>query len=199
MFSLPKERLIAYASLFALLPSLLFLPIWYKASLDELKDLKNQLEKVVTDTLVYEQKQAVNHSVRRYFSGASPTFLNEKLEQKPLLEKERLALEKIASSSAFTGNERFEKRAVFLKQNRIALQEADMVRKEGITESLFTFMQPVEMDHADLKEVLGLLEEKKPLAPQLLLTKFQLTKKQTPMTGEVYETKAHLLKREFTP
>lgn len=198
--ALPLERLVIYGILFTLLPLFLFLPLRFKTKQNEITLLKEQLEKVATNALLYEQKQAINTAVRRHFASSQATFLSERLEKKEFLTKEKTALEKLIHASTFAGNDVLEKRYRFLSSaNKIALLEGSIARKEGVTETLLSFSHPVEMDTSDLKQLLQTIEEKEVGAPQLVIADFRLTKKQMSQTGEVYELTAQLLKREFSP
>lgn len=195
---MPIKRQIFYLVLLGFLP-MLFLLFDYSSNRNALTLLEKRVETARLTAAMKEEKQAFNTAVREKFGEADQLFIDKELEKHSLLNKERVALEKLLTSKAFTGNEAAEKRYAFLAgpSNRLLFNEGSVQTGEGFQETTESLAHSIEIDAADLKELLRRMEKSHPGQPQLIITEFKLDKKQTSLDNEVFDLNLKLLKREF--
>lgn len=193
---IPFSRLVIYILLAGLLP-LSVVGIYYLREKRAWSDVCQHIDATLAQSVQKSARQAINAAVRNKYKNGDPHFV-EKLEALNFLSKERSALEEFISKQSYTGGELFESRYRLLTsgENRLLFAEKEIQNGEGIRETLEVLTKPVEIDHDDLKNVLGLIEFESAGKPQLIITDFLLTKKKI-SGNEVFELNCSFLKREF--
>lgn len=202
---IPLNRLLLYVVILGIFPIFLLLFL-FVGKLDELEEMENSIRGLQTLALQKEKKQAVNKAVKSYFSDADHFYIDKNLETLNLLLPEIENLEEITRNPHFTEDEGVRKRLEFLtgSQNRLHFSESGVQSTPYFQEVIETLTHPVEVDSADLKQILSLVEgveidSHKPIdgRPQLIILDFKLNKKFGGQTNEVFELNMKLLKREF--
>lgn len=198
--SIPFKRLVIYLLVLGALP-IFYVPFDFFTKKERLRKSELYLQRVMQTAQAKEKKQETNTVVRALYSKADPHFLDQKIGTLPLLVQEKKALEKLMKECAYPGGASNEARYRFLagEENRLHFQPGATQTKEKIEETLMTLAHPVEIDAADMKKILQMIEEKQVGQPELLITDFKLNKKLTPNKREVYELQMQLIKREFLP
>ncbi len=196
--SLPLSRQLLYLVLLGLLP--LFYLGWHHLQTQKEWDFVHY-RLIYIDNLVKSQtaKQALNVALREIHAEPDPFYLEHQLEALPLLGKECQAIEELMNAPQYTGNEAAEKRLAFIQggNNRLIFRDAAPQSKNGLQETLYTLTQPVEVDGENLKTILSLLEDHKSNQPLLLITDFQLKRKEHVGGNQNFELTLNLLKKEF--
>ena len=138
-------------------------------------------------------------------ANAEPYFLNKKLEELPFLDAEKTELKNWLSHPAVSNKEPLQQRLRFLEMgnNHLVFREDEIQLSKLYKETIEKQQDSVELDEADLKNLLGIIEEL-PTNPldsvgraQLIISEFSLHKKRTLLQKEVLEVKMDLFKREF--
>ncbi|MFN0065802.1 MAG: hypothetical protein ACKVOH_06165 [Chlamydiales bacterium] len=196
--SLPISRLFLYVVILGLIP-LVFVSYRHNKMKREWDRVSTEIKKVALLHETKVRRQSLNNLVRKEFGQSDPLYLSRNLEGLALLEKERIALEKLFANRSFTGNESAEKRHAFIVdgENRLSLIEKSCQKSDGIVETAYGLLHPVEIDGENLRQILSVIETKTLGQPQLLCTDFKITRKETSMGSEVYQLSLKLLKREF--
>ncbi len=196
--SIPLSRLVLYLTLLSLLP-LMLVVYYFVSERHQIQELRDKITQVRVLAVQKEQKQAFNRLIRKQFANADPLYLDQQIEVLSLLKKEKEALDRLFQSKTFTGNEAAENRYHFLtgEGNRLQFSQASVQNAEGIQETMEILSHPVEVDGADIKEMLLRIETKRPRQPQLIVSDFKLVKKKPAQRSEVFELHLKLLKREF--
>ncbi len=202
LFAFRSKRPIHYLLVFGVIPTfILFYILVYHYLSEEsfFMSVENQIERVHLTAELKEKKQSLNNCVRNYFCAADHYYIDQELETLTLLNQEREALEKLISSSTFTGNAAIETRYGFLtsETNRLLFNEGSMQSGEGFQETVEILSHPVEVTAEDLQEILSKIERKKEGQPQLIITDFKLEKKKSGLGNEAFGLNMKLLKREF--
>lgn len=156
--------------------------------------------------LAKERQLRKMRCIERYSKKVNPYFLDQFIESFPLLQQEQKALEALAKHPAFPPSPDVAARLSFLQKNRLTFREEAIEMNSEMKEVSESQQQPVQMDEADLKQILSFIEDV-PIdgllphqeSPQMLIKQFRLKKLETPLHTEVFEVEMDLLKREFTP
>lgn len=202
---IPHERLLIYVLLLGLLPLLFVIfPLFEE---NELVDtLQNNLESIRYNALVKEKRQATNLAIRAHFHDADHFYIDKQLETLVFLEPEIEQLERLHEDKNFSSNEAIKRRLEFLTghANAMTFSEGIVTSYPLFQETTETLVHPVEVDATDIKKILSRVEgvkigEFSPSSdrPQLIITEFNLDKKEVADNNEVYLLDMKLLKREF--
>lgn len=155
------------------------------------------------ERLATERKEKKERFVQRY-SQANPYFLDQMIEAFALLQSEKERLQSIALHPAFPESRGIQERLRFINENKFVFQEEKIETSKEMKEVHEHLRHPVQMDEADLKQILSMLEDvpieenlPKEHAPQILIKDFYLKKIETPLHTEVFEVDMDLIKREF--
>ncbi|MDE3045289.1 MAG: hypothetical protein KGJ02_01400 [Verrucomicrobiota bacterium] len=130
-------------------------------------------------------------------------FLDTEIASFSFLQRERDSLQKWILHPAISQKNSMKERLQFLEErNRISFVEEATNLSSTCKETIEKQRHPVEMDAKDLQTFLSLIEETIPREnekkrPQLLVHRFSLHKKETPLHNEVFEVSMDLFKREF--
>lgn len=135
----------------------------------------------------------------------NPYFLDESIESLSFLEEEKKEVESLLSHPALTDKKALQARLSFLSEgNHLSFLEESIQNSLLVKETEEKQRSPIQLNETDLKRLLSRLEhveidhflpEKN--SPQIVVTNFRLTKKETPFKKEVLEIEMELLKREF--
>lgn len=198
MKKIPLSRLLIYLFILMLLPSLLA-GAYFTRKYREWELLKEEIQKITLLSENYYRKQALNLAVQTAFKEADSLYLEKKVESLCFLNHEKQALNRILENPSFTGNEEVEKRYAFLEGsgNRLSFSQESIQNLEGIQESVEKANHSIEIDTADLKELLNRIEGDHPYKPQLIISDLKLSRKVKPEGGEVFDFDLKLIKREF--
>lgn len=196
-----------YSSL--LLWPLLFLaplPIFYFAFsfyTEMQKDLGARLELLHQKALQHElQKKREAHFVEK-LKKSDHYYIDKYLESLTFLQPEIQKLESALTTGA--QDEELKERLSFLKEgkNKLLFVEEAIERTSSLQEVEEKCKYAVEMNEEDLKRVLSVVEEVKigsylppENAPQLIIKNFELLKKPTLGSEDVFEVHLSLIKRE---
>ncbi len=202
LFSFRSKQPIHYLLVFGFIPTFILFYILvyhYLSEEDFFTSIENQIAKVHQTAESKEKKQSLNNCVRNYYCAADHYYIDQELESLTFLNHEREALEKLITSSTFTGNAAIEARYSFLtrESNHLLFNEGTMQSGEGFQETTEILSHPVEVAAEDLQEILSKIERKREGQPQLIITDFKLEKKKTGLGNEAFDLNIKLLKREF--
>lgn len=172
------------------------------ASIQDLEGRFSQAAKKERQAM--DRKGRKERFIERY-SQSNPYFLDQTIESYPLLRAEKQRLEALVMHPAFPDSSAIQERLQFINENRLAFQEEKIETSKEMKEVHERIRHPVQMDEADLKQILSFLEDvpietalPKERAPQILIKDFRLKKLETPLHTEVFEVEMDLIKREFT-
>ncbi len=180
--------------------------VWFFSGYETLEQMDTSLQLLQTRVLQKSRKQSANLALANYYRKADHFYIDKNLEKLHLLEPEIAALKKISENQNFADNEIVRKRLEFLTgtQNRLAFTESGVQSTPQFQEVIELQNHPVEVNQADIRKILSLIDgtefsSAKPVAgkPQLLLLEFKIDKKSGAEKNEVYNLNMKLLKREF--
>lgn len=203
--NIPQSRLLFYVMLLGLLP-LLFTGVSILSQLSNVNETESSLQLLQERVFVREKKQAVNRAVRNTFRDADHFYIDKYLETQTFLEPEIESLQKITSNKNYPEDEAVRKRLEHLsgQGNAMIFTEGVVQTYPLFQETTETLVHPVEINIADLQEILALVEgveigsyKPAPNRPQLLILDFKLDKKSPNDKNDVYLLNLKLLKREF--
>jgi hypothetical protein len=194
----PSLLFIYFLSLF-LLP-FFFLFFHFTTQVKKIALSSDQVERAITLFLEHERSQAVNRACAKFFAHKEKHALEKELEKIELLKKEKEEIEKLMSKETFFGNLPLEERLFFIKgkENRLHFVEISQISKMGVLETFEGLTHPVEVDLADLKEIVSKIEGNHSAFPQCLIADFQISRVKKEGGNEVYFCNLKLLKREFS-
>lgn len=203
MNQMPQNRVLLYLFCFSLLPILFAL--WnyqiHVSTLDMLEERVQRMQLTYSNTA---RKQASNLLVRNYYKDADRFYLEKQVESMRLLEKETDALQKASSQKSMAEDPRISRRLAALNNNTIVFSEGMVQSYPFFNEIPDSLAHPVEVDVADIRDLLAKIDGRKigedepgPNRPQLLITDFRLDRKSTPNESEVYNLNFRLIKREY--
>jgi len=153
-----------------------------------------------------KKKEKRDAFIQRY-SLPNPYFLDEQIESLSFLQNEQNELSMLIQHPAVADKQPLENRLAFLTKgsNRFAFTEEAIRSSSRIKETEEKQKHPVEMNEEDLKKVLSLVEDvaidpypQREHRPQLIITQFHLSRKETPVKTDVLEIDMRFTKREFT-
>lgn len=202
---IPQNRLLAYLMIAGILPVLLaFIMVFSR--IQTVQDFASSLQMVREQVELKEKKQAVNIAVRQNFRDADHFYIDKYLETQTFLEPEIESLQKLVSNKNYPEDENVKKRLEHLtgQGNAMAFSEGVVQTYPLFQETTETLVHPVEINVADLQNILALVEgveigSFKPAShrPQLIILDFKLDKKSINEKNEVFSLNLKLLKREF--
>lgn len=202
---IPKERLVLWAAIFALLPIFFAVFSWYSAQSDS-DALISSLDRVSYLAKSKESKQLLNRSVREHFKEKERYYIDKSLEPLKFLQPEIKSLQTLMNNKNFAGDEKVKQRLDYLtgQDNKFILTEGNIQTYPYFQEVIASLIKPVELNVDDLKKVLSLIEgvEIPPYTPpqdrpQLIITEFKIERKEATKKNEVYQLNLKLLKREY--
>lgn len=170
----------------------------------QLQDLEERFAKAARkEKIAFERKARKERFLKRY-AHSVPYFLDRQIESFALLEQEKEQLVSLLHHPAFPNHKSIHERLSFLENNRLTFTEEKLVSSSQMTEIEEKQRKAVQMDEADLQQILALIENV-PVgpyfpsneSPQILIKDFRLKKIHTPLNTEVLEVKMDLIKREF--
>ncbi len=197
MKKIPFSRVLVYLIMLGLIP-LFTVCFFYIKEKNSWSAVAEHIEMTSHQGQMKSSRQSINNLVRKKHEDADNLYI-EKLEALTFLNKEKEALEALFASRSFTGNENAELRYAFLcgKENVLHFTDKDAQKADKISETLETLAHSVEIDHADLRKILSLIEESSSHQPQMIITDFKLSKKAKADGNQVFELNCALIKREF--
>ncbi len=169
-------------------------------SLDSIGEEITRIEKKSHYSQEWHKKETAFLSMMKQ---ADHFYIDKHLETLSFLEPELKKMETLLLDSA--PDDHLKKRVQFLKEgsNRLLFSEEKIRQHQQFLEVEEYNQTPVEMNEEDLKKLLSLIEGvtiwpygPKESRPQLILTDFQLTKKELPSHENVFVIDLKLLKRE---
>ncbi len=171
---------------------------------NSLQDLQERFAKAARkERFALERKERKERFLQRY-SSANPYFLDHNIESFPLLEREKEQLDSLLRHPAFPESRALQERLRFLQENRLVFREEKIEVSKEMKEVEERQQHPVQMDEADLKQILAMIEDvsiddKYPIehSPHMIIKEFHLKKRKTPLQTEVFEVEMDLIKREF--
>lgn len=202
---IPQSRLIIYIIVAGLLP-LLAVGFHFMSQLDSLGQLENSVQMLEATALQREKRQATNTAVRNNFRDAEHFYIDKDIESIDLLEPEIESLTKVVNNPNFAEDDNIRKRLSFLggPQNNLSFTEGVVQSTPFFQETTETLVHPVEVNMADLQNILAKIEgveigpyKPGPGRPQLIILDFKLEKKGISEKNEVFNLNMKLLKREF--
>jgi hypothetical protein len=172
--------------------------------INEMEELESRFRSALAkEKLALERKERKERFLNRY-SNANPYFLDEQIESLTFLEEEKQKLTSLSLHPAIPESQEIKNRLTFLDQNRLLFREGKIESSTQLKETEERQQQPVEIDEADLKKLLSLIEDipiesHQPVegTPQILVKEFRLKKQEAPFHREIFEIEMNLLKREF--
>ena len=203
---IPQSRLLIYLLIAGLLP-VLGVGVWFYSNYETIEQVDTSLQLLQTRVLQKNRKQSTNLALANHYRMADHFYIDKNLEKLHLLEPEIAALKKISENQNFADNEIVRKRLEFLtgNQNRLAFTESAVQSTPQFQELTELQNHPVEVNQADIRKILSLIDgteftSAKPISgkPQLLLLDFKIDKKSGAEKNEVYNLNMKLLKREFS-
>jgi hypothetical protein len=196
--TIPFNRLVIYSSAL-LLTFFCLLCIYFYNRHAQLNEVSESLRSSYHLSTQKIQKQSLNQLVRKKYAKTDSLYLEHTFKGFIPLQSEIRSLTKIKSGPCYTSTESIEKRLAFLTEgaNALTFVEKQSLSADKIKESEVDLSQPVEIESADLKKILDILEGDHPSKPQTVVKEFHLTKKAKPLGGEVFELNFSLIKREF--
>lgn len=205
MKGIPQSRIILYLLIAGLIP-VVFALFYISSQLSEVEDLSNSLALVENQAFIREKKQALNMTVREHFKGADHFYVDKHLETQNFLEPETESLQKLVNNRYFAGDESVRKRLEFVTgtENSLLFSESNVQAYPFFQETTATLVHPVEVNVADLKKILTLIEgqpignnEPGPDRPQIIILDFKIDKKEASENNEVFLLNMKILKREY--
>lgn len=205
MNNIPQSRIILYLLIAGLLP-VIFALFYISGELSDLDEMKNSLSLVENQAFIREKKQALNMTVREHFKGADHFYVDKHLETQTFLEPETESLQKLVNNRYFAGDESVRKRLEFVTGagNSFLFSESNVQAYPFFQETTATLVHPVEVNIADLKKILSLVEgqsiegnEPGPDRPQMIILDFKIDKKEASDNNEVFLLNMKILKREY--
>lgn len=205
MKGIPQSRIILYLIIAGVLP-VVFALFYISSQLSEVEDLSNSLALVENQAFIREKKQALNMTVREHFKGADHFYIDKHLETQNFLEPETESLQKLVNNRYFAGDESVRKRLEFVTgtENSLLFSESNVQAYPFFQETTATLVHPVEVNVADLKKILSLIEgqpigndEPGPDRPQMIILDFKIDKKEASENNEVFLLNMKILKREY--
>ncbi len=202
---IPQSRLLIYLLIAGLLP-VLGVGLWFYSNYESVCEMETSLQLLQTQLLQKNRKQAGNKALASYYSKADHFYIDKNLEKLRFLEPEIAALKKISENQNFADNEIVRKRLEFLtgSQNHLSFTETAVQSTPQFQEMTEVQAHPIEVNQADIRKILSLIEgvefgSAKPIPekPQLYFLEFKLDKKSGADKNEVYTLNMKLLKREF--
>lgn len=205
MKSIPQSRIILYLLIAGILP-VVFALFYISGELSNLEEMKNALTRVENLAFIREKKQALNMTVREHFKGADHFYVDKYLETQTFLEPETESLQKLVNNRYFAGDESVRKRLDFVTGtgNSFLFSESNVQANPFFQETTATLVHPVEVNIADLKKILSLVEGQPigdnvpgPERPQMIILDFKMDKKEASDNNEVFLLNMKILKREY--
>jgi hypothetical protein len=173
--------------------------------IDHTNDLLKRLELLHKKSQHASKKKDVEENILFKMKGADPHYIDKYLESLTFLESEAKKWQRLAMQEKPIAE--IEKRIEFLRgqHNKLSFTEGQIYQIGNIRELEEKQKHPVEINDEDLKKILCLIEGVKigpyiPVDkhPQLIIKKFDLTKKIMPDIREkVFLLNLQLLKREL--
>lgn len=203
---IPKTRLILYLMIAGLLP-LVFVAMNFLSKKRAMEELEQSLYHMQQLAYNQESKQAVNLAVQEHYKHSDHFYIDKHLETLSFLELEVEMLEKLVNDKYFAGGEAIKNRLDFLtgSGNTLLFSEGNVQAYPSFQEITADLVHPVEVNAADLKEILSLVEGEAiglfkpgPNRPQLIILDLKLDKKKSYENNEVFLLNMKLLKREFS-
>lgn len=183
---------------------LIFVSIVLSHQSNELQDLEERFRKALRKERIALEKKGRKERFLKRYSNVNPYFIDQQIESIPLLQKERQKLTSLLNHPAFPESSDIRERLQFLDHNRLLFTEGKIEVSSQMKEVEEKQKHRVQMDAADLKRVLSLVEDLSidtfsPTlqSPQLLIKELHIKKQQTPLHTEVFEVDMDLIKREF--
>jgi hypothetical protein len=167
---------------------------------------QNQFSSIALKSKTAFEKKERKERFLQTHKNSDPYFLDKEIESLSFLANEKTQLKNWLSHPAIANKDMLKKRLIFLEsdQNRLSFTDDEIQFSKTVRETLEKQREIVEVDQDDLKNLLALIEEtsldsapSKINRPQLVISDFSLTKKNTNLQNEVFELKMELLKREF--
>jgi len=161
--------------------------------------LDEELHQVAMGVQKQSTKEKKIEGIKAYYGHANTTYVQNKLEPMPLLEKEQEALLKVIHSPGFCGNKLLEKRLGYLTsgKNCMQCQEHPLYTSSHFREVEVGLDHPVEASLADIENILKLIEDEEETKPLLQMKHFALKRMKPLDQNEVFEINFNILKREF--
>lgn len=203
--SVPQSRLLVYLLAICCLP-LFLIVMWLFSNLESINQLETSLQIKQTEAMQKARKQSGNLALANAYKKVDHFYIDKNLEKLVLLEPEIDALKKISENPHFADNDLVRKRLEFLTGplNHLSFSESAVQSTPQFQEVVELQAHPVEVDMADVRRILSLIEgvefsTAKPVAgrPQLILLDFKLDKKTASDKNEVFTLNMKMLKREF--
>lgn len=194
-----------FFSFFLLIPFLLcFFSLYIKWTYLEEVEESFSLTKTRAKA-AFDKKRRKEQFLER-FLGADPFFLDHQIEAFLPLGREVTLLESLLHHPALSEKKGLKERLTFLLsgENRLRFREEEIQTTGRMKETVEKQLHPIQMEEADLKKVLSLLENMPidsylpdPRSPQFLITDLLIEKKKTELHTDVLEVEIEILKREF--
>lgn len=182
------------------------LAFFFFSRLDHIDKAQENLANVQDLAERVEKKQAANIATHTKYHNADHFYIDKNLETLQFLKPELEELQKLTANPNYIEDEVTRKRLEFLtgKQNHLVFTESHVQTTPFFVEMIETLVHPVEINVADLKNILALIEGR-PIGefqtalqrPQLQILDFKLEKKTIREGNEVFDLNMKLLKREF--
>jgi len=203
---IPKTRLILYLMIAGLLP-LVFVAANFITKKRAVEELEQTLHH--TQQLAYNQesKQAVNLAVQEHYKNSDHFYIDKHLETLSFLEPEVETLQQLVNDEYFSGGDQVKNRLDVLTAsgNTLLFSEGNVQAYPSFQEITAGLVHPVEVNVANLKEILSLVEGEEialfkpgPNRPQLIILDLKLNKKNSYGNNETFLLNMKLLKREFS-
>jgi hypothetical protein len=177
---------------------------YFFEKLQTLDQLKSEMQRVQAKTLLVQENERRENSLLASLKHPDPHYLDKNIETLTFLLPELKKLERIHAENG--EEERSQSRLCFLKDgdNRLLFSEEQIRTQDHFREIEERQQRPVEMNEEDLKKLLCLVEGitiwpygPKEGRPQLIITDFSLTKKETPSQEKLFTVSMQILKREY--
>lgn len=188
---------------FGLIPSF-FILFQYGMKNTQLKSYSEKLQLLQKRSKLSVHKKQKEDLLLSQMKDADPYYLDKYVESLSFLDSEIKKWRRLSTDKPI---EAIEKRLHFLcsDKNRLAFAEGEILQEGSFKEIEEKQKHPIEINEDDLKKILCVIEGVKiaPYTspdkhPQILIKKFDLTKKTLPEIKEkVFVLSMHLLKREL--
>lgn len=195
---------LSYLCLILLCPlpfiALLFQFLFHFQSLESIGE---EITRIETKSLYSQEWNKKETAFLSMMKQADHFYIDKHLETLSFLEPELKKMETLLIER--TQDDQLKRRVQFLKEgsNRLLFSEEKIRQHQQFIEVEEHSQSSVEMNEEDLKKLLSLIEGvtiwpygPKESRPQLILTDFQLTKKELPSHEHVFVINLKLLKRE---
>jgi hypothetical protein len=134
------------------------------------------------------------------YGNSDPSYLDDKIENLFLLEKEKNAFEKISRITLSQPELELNPTSDIFKKNILLFSEESNKKTSLVKESEKKQRYPLKVNTSDIHNILSILEnptaDKNSPPPQLIIKKFDL-KKSFFLENEVYLLNMEIIKREF--